>query len=120
LELITWVKVNNEEETAEEIEMDKGERLALRLERDRSYWKDNGEDKKTVILFSKQKELIEIHIFQMMITLELDRQKKNNTKWKPAKYVSFETMGLTSTALNPTVRPCGFKTDGKNRMIKNT
>jgi hypothetical protein len=29
-------------------------------------------------------------------------------------------MGLTSTALNPIVRPCGFKTDGKNRMLKNT
>ena len=42
------------------------------------------------------------------------------TRWKPAKYVSFETLGLTSTALNPTVRPCGFKTDGKNRMVKNT
>ena len=29
-------------------------------------------------------------------------------------------MGLTSTKLNPTIRPCGFKTDGQNRMIKNT
>ena len=27
---------------------------------------------------------------------------------------------MTSTLLNPTVRPCGFKNNGKNRMIKNT
>ena len=40
--------------------------------------------------------------------------------WKPAKFISYETMGLTSTELNPVTRPCGFKTNGKNRQIKNT
>ena len=40
--------------------------------------------------------------------------------WKPAKFLSYETMGLTSTKLNPTIRPCGFKINGKNRTIKNT
>ena len=29
-------------------------------------------------------------------------------------------MALTSTKLNTKVRPCGFKTNGKNRMIKST
>lgn len=40
--------------------------------------------------------------------------------WKPAKFISYETMGLTSTKLNPTIRPCGFMKNGKNRQIKNT
>lgn len=40
--------------------------------------------------------------------------------WKPAKFVSYETMALTSTKLNQRVRPCGFRPDCKNRMIKTT
>ena len=40
--------------------------------------------------------------------------------WKPAKFQSYEVMGLTSTKLNPSVRPCGFLKNGKNRMIKKT
>ena len=41
-------------------------------------------------------------------------------EWKPAHFISYETMGLTTTKLNPTVRPCGFKANGKSRMIKST
>jgi len=40
--------------------------------------------------------------------------------WKPAKFVSYETMNLTSTKLNPSIRPCGFMANGKSRQIKNT
>lgn len=40
--------------------------------------------------------------------------------WKPAKFISYETMNLTSTKLNPTIRPCGFMKNGKARQIKNT
>lgn len=36
---------------------------------------------------------------------------KQNT-WKPAKFKSYETLGLTTTPLNPVVRPCGFRPDG--------
>jgi hypothetical protein len=49
-----------------------------------------------------------------------DYRESNKCDWKPAKFVSFETMGLTSTKLNPTVRPCGFRTNGRDRMIKST
>ena len=35
--------------------------------------------------------------------------------WKPAKFVSFETIALTSTKLNPSIRPAGFRTNGVNR-----
>lgn len=41
-------------------------------------------------------------------------------KWKPAKYQTYETMALTSTKLNTNMRPCGFRNNGKNRMIKAT
>jgi len=34
------------------------------------------------------------------------------------KFVSYETMGLASTVHNPTMRPCGFMTNGKFRKIK--
>lgn len=40
--------------------------------------------------------------------------------WKPAKFISYEAMGLTTTKLNTRVRPCGFKVNGKNRIIKST
>lgn len=40
--------------------------------------------------------------------------------WKPPKFISYEAMALTSTKLNPSVRPCGFRTNGVNRMIKST
>ena len=49
-----------------------------------------------------------------------DLRDTNKCAWKPAKFISFETMGLTSTKLNPTVRPCGFRTNGRDRMIKST
>ena len=43
----------------------------------------------------------------------LDRERNKKTKdWKPAKLRSYETMGLTTTEDNETVRPCGFRTDG--------
>jgi len=46
--------------------------------------------------------------------------KTDKRDWKPAKYISYETMALCSTKLNPTIRPCGFRTDGKSRTIKST
>ena len=46
--------------------------------------------------------------------------KKREKRWKPAKFISFETIGLTSTKLNPSVRPCGFKENGRSRVIKST
>ena len=45
---------------------------------------------------------------------------KENANWKPAKYVSFETISLTTTKLNESVRPCGFRSNGRSRMIKST
>ena len=48
------------------------------------------------------------------------RSSSRLPKWKPPKYISYEAMGLTSTKLNPSVRPCGFRTNGTNRMIKST
>ena len=41
-------------------------------------------------------------------------------QWKPAKFVSFETIVLTSTKLNPSIRPAGFRKNGVNRQIKST
>ena len=41
---------------------------------------------------------------------DMNRNKLKN--WKPAKFQSYETMGLTKTKLNPTVRPCGFLKNG--------
>jgi hypothetical protein len=46
-----------------------------------------------------------------------DRVGKN---WKPAKFVSQETIGLASTPMNPVMRPCGFRADGQHRKIKDT
>jgi len=45
-------------------------------------------------------------------TAEDATYKTEHSEWKPAKYVSYETMSLTTTKLNPTVRPCGFRTNG--------
>ena len=39
---------------------------------------------------------------------ESDMIQNKLKNWKPAKFQSYETMGLTKTKLNPTVRPCGF------------
>ena len=47
-------------------------------------------------------------------------QQTREKNWKPAKFISYETMGLTSTESNPTVRPCGIRLDGKPRVIKST
>ena len=47
-------------------------------------------------------------------------EDKDNANWKPAKYVSFETLSLTTTKLNESVRPCGFRSNGRSRMIKST
>ena len=52
--------------------------------------------------------------------LTMVEESEQQQQWKPAKYVSYETMGLTTTKLNPTVRPCGFRTNGRNRTIKST
>ena len=41
-------------------------------------------------------------------------------EWKPAKFISYETMGLTKTKLNDNMRPCGFRSDGTARVIKST
>ena len=49
---------------------------------------------------------------------DIEGQKKQ--VWKPAKFQSYETMGLTKTAQNETIRPCGFRKDGKLRKIKDT
>ena len=48
---------------------------------------------------------------------EEDQEK---LRWKPARFQSYETMALTTTKLNNRVRPCGFKYDGKQRIIKST
>lgn len=47
-------------------------------------------------------------------------QSAKMPQWKPAKFQSYETMGLSSTKLNPSVRPHGFRSNGKLRMIKTT
>jgi len=49
---------------------------------------------------------------------ELNAAKMVN--WKPYKFRSYETMGLASTEINPTMRPCGFKKDGNYRKIKDS
>jgi hypothetical protein len=49
-----------------------------------------------------------------------DTEYDNMFVWKPAKFESYETLGLTRSKLNPTIRPCGFLPSGKSRMIKNT
>ena len=49
-----------------------------------------------------------------------DFNKPPAPEWKPAKFVSYETMGLCKTVDNPTMRPCGFRKDGKLRKIKDT
>ena len=41
-----------------------------------------------------------------------DFTKPPAPEWKPAKFVSYETMGLCKTADNPVMRPCGFRKDG--------
>ena len=46
--------------------------------------------------------------------------KKKKPAWKPAKFQSYETMGLTTTEENDSVRPCGFQLDNKPRKIKGT
>jgi len=40
--------------------------------------------------------------------------------WKPARMQSYETIRLTSTTKNPIIRPCGFRTDGVRRTVKDT
>ena len=61
---------------------------------------------------------------QMDVLLDEDedlyRGSSKLPNWKPPKFISYEAMGLTSTKLNPSVRPCGFRTNGTNRMIKST
>jgi hypothetical protein len=49
-----------------------------------------------------------------------DFTKPQGPEWKPAKFVSYETMGLCKTADNPIMRPCGFRKDGQLRKIKDT
>jgi hypothetical protein len=49
-----------------------------------------------------------------------DFLKPQGPEWKPAKFVSYETMGLCKTADNPVMRPCGFRKDGQLRKIKDT
>ena len=51
---------------------------------------------------------------------QMSSESDDTPEWKPAKFQSYEVMGLTSTKLNPSVRPCGFLKNGKNRMIKKT
>ena len=40
--------------------------------------------------------------------------------WKPARFQSFETIRLINTKQNPVMRPCGFKANGRPRVIKET
>ncbi len=49
-----------------------------------------------------------------------DFTKPPAAEWKPAKFVSYETMGLCKTPDNPVMRPCGFRKDGQLRKIKDT
>ena len=46
--------------------------------------------------------------------------KKRDVPWKPAINVSYETLMITDTAHNQSLRPAGFRPDGKPRQIKNT
>jgi chitin synthase len=46
--------------------------------------------------------------------------RPDKNEWKPAKFASYEVMGLASTKDNPIVRPCGFRKDGKFRKVKDT
>ena len=41
-------------------------------------------------------------------------------QWKPALYHSYETMALADSQMNSKIRPCGFRSSGKMRKIKNT
>ena len=41
-------------------------------------------------------------------------------QWKPARLHSYETMALADSQLNCKIRPCGFRSSGKMRKIKNT
>ena len=47
-------------------------------------------------------------------------KKKREGAWKPPIHGSFETMGLCSTVDNPTMRPCGFRSNGEIRKMKDT
>ena len=49
-----------------------------------------------------------------------DEPKKKDGIWKPAKNMSFETLGLISTKANPVTRPCGFNTNGTARKVKDS
>lgn len=45
---------------------------------------------------------------------------KTKADWKPAKFVSYECLSMCKTEANPVMRPCGFRTDGRPRKIKET
>ena len=48
------------------------------------------------------------------------KKNKKDGPWKPPIHGSFETMGLCSTPENPIMRPCGFRSNGEIRKIKET
>ena len=48
------------------------------------------------------------------------KSKKREGAWKPPIHGSYETMGLCTTVDNPVMRPCGFRTNGEIRKIKET
>ena len=45
---------------------------------------------------------------------------KEDAPWKPACNMSYETLCLTSTAMNTKLRPAGFRSNGRHRQVKNT
>jgi len=49
-----------------------------------------------------------------------NKKKSKKGPWKPPIHGSYETMGLCTTPENPTMRPCGFRTNGEIRKIKDT
>ena len=78
-----------------------------------------GDDKKP----KKEKKVKKVHTAEDSASSESgdeDFTKAPAAEWKPAKFVSYETMGLCKTADNPIMRPCGFRKDGQLRKIKDT
>ena len=53
-------------------------------------------------------------------SLNRGNKSKKKKDFKPAKHCTYETMGLVSTPKNPITRPCGFRSDGTIRKVKDS
>ena len=49
-----------------------------------------------------------------------NKKHKRDGPWKPPIHGSYECMGLTTTKDNPIMRPCGFRSNGEVRKLKET